>query len=153
MDPIQGSTIRLNAHWRKVANTSTCGGDAVLCQIALTSYLWKILVSQVYTADDEQSLGDRYLSSLSDVCLSVCDIGALWPNGWIGRPRSRSHCVRWGPSTPSPSKGAQQPPALFGPNRRPSQLLLSTCTDCRVNCNTLSNNDFVLLLHEQQLGL
>ena len=34
----------------------------------------------------------------------------LWPNGWMGqdttcRPRYRLHCVRWGPSSPSP-KGA-----------------------------------------------
>jgi len=35
------------------------------------------------------------------VCLSVCDVRALWPNGWMdqdetrhaGRPRSRTHCV------------------------------------------------------------
>jgi len=44
----------------------------------------------------------------------------LWPNGWMdqdvtwyrGRPRSRWHCVRSGPS--SSLKGAQKPP-LFGP--------------------------------------
>jgi len=60
-------------------------------------------------------LSDRCLS-----CLSVCDVGALWPNGWMdqdetwhaGRPRPRTHCVRWGPSSPSP-KGAQPP--IFGP--------------------------------------
>ena len=48
------------------------------------------------------------------VCLSVCDVGALWPNGWTdqdetwhtGRPRPWPHCVRWGPSSPSP---------IFGP--------------------------------------
>ena len=36
----------------------------------------------------------------------------LWQNGWMdqdatwygGRPRPRPHCVRWGPSSPSPSK-------------------------------------------------
>jgi len=50
----------------------------------------------------------------SVVCLSVCDVGVLWPNGWTdqdntwhaGRPRP--HCVRWGPTSPS-SKGAQPP--------------------------------------------
>jgi len=62
---------------------------------------------------------------LSDRCLScpvcpVSNVGVLRPNGWMdqhetwhtcrGRPRSRPHCVRWGPS--SPSKG--QPP-IFGP--------------------------------------
>jgi len=42
--------------------------------------------------------------------LSVCRpmVGVLWPNGWMdqvetwhaGRPRPRSHSVRWGPSSP-----------------------------------------------------
>jgi len=55
---------------------------------------------------------------LSDHCLfcpvclscSVCDVGVLWPNGWmyqdqtwrVGRPRPWPHCVRWGPSSPPP---------------------------------------------------
>jgi len=50
---------------------------------------------------------------LSDHCLSVCDVGVLWPNGWMnqdktwhgGRPRPRPQCFGWGPSSPSP-KGA-----------------------------------------------
>jgi len=45
--------------------------------------------------------------------LSLCDVRALWPNGWTdqdetwhaGRPRPWSHCVTWGPSSSSP-KGA-----------------------------------------------
>jgi len=53
------------------------------------------------------------------VCLSVCNVGVLWPNGWMdqdetwhaGRPRPWPHCVRWGPSSPSP-EGAQPP--VFG---------------------------------------
>ena len=59
---------------------------------------------------------------LSDLCLScsVCDIGVLWPNGWMdqyetwhaGRPRPWPHSVRWGPSSP-PKKGAEPP--IFGP--------------------------------------
>ena len=48
-------------------------------------------------------LSDRCLS-----CLSVYDVGVLWPNGWLdqyatwygGRPRPRPHCVRRGPSSP-----------------------------------------------------
>ena len=43
--------------------------------------------------------------------LSVCDVGLLWPNGWMdqdetwraGRPRPGPHCVRRGPSSPSPN--------------------------------------------------
>ena len=57
----------------------------------------------------------------SVVCLSclscpVCDVRALWPNGWTdqyetrhaGRPRPWPHCVRWGPSSLSPKRA--QPP-------------------------------------------
>jgi len=61
---------------------------------------------------------------LSDRCLScavcLCNIGVLWPNSWMdqsetwhrGRPRPRPHCIRWGPSSPSP-KGAHTP--IFSP--------------------------------------
>jgi len=49
-------------------------------------------------------------------CLSVCDVGVLWPNGYTdqdetwraGRPRPWPHCVRWGPSSSSP-KGHSSP--------------------------------------------
>jgi len=57
-------------------------------------------------------LSDHCLSCLSclSVCLSVFDVGVLWPNCWMdqdetgreGRTRPRRHCVRWGPSSPSP---------------------------------------------------
>ena len=56
-------------------------------------------------------LSDRCLS-VCLLCLScpVCDVGVLWPNGWMdqvetwhaGRPRPWPHCVRWGPSFPPP---------------------------------------------------
>jgi len=50
--------------------------------------------------------------TLSGPCL-------LWPHGWMnqdttwygGRPRPRSYCVRWRPSSP-PQKGAQEPPTF-----------------------------------------
>ena len=43
-------------------------------------------------------------------CLSVCNVGVLWPNGWMdqdetwhaGRPWPWPHCIRRGPSSPSP---------------------------------------------------
>jgi len=46
----------------------------------------------------------------------VCDVGVLWPNGWMeqdetwhgGRPRPRRHCVRWGPALP-PEWGTAAP--------------------------------------------
>jgi len=57
----------------------------------------------------------------SVVCLSLCNVRALWPNGWTDqdetwharRPRPWPHCVRWGPSSPSP-KG-HRPHPIFGP--------------------------------------
>jgi len=60
------------------------------------------------------------------VCLSVCDVGLLWSNGWTdqdetwrgGRPRPGPHCVGRGPSSPSP-KGHRPPifsPCLLWPN-------------------------------------
>ena len=41
--------------------------------------------------------------------LSACNVGALWPNGWMDRdetwhadrPRPWTHCVRWGSRSPS----------------------------------------------------
>jgi len=66
-------------------------------------------------------LADRCLS----VCpvypvLPVCNVGVLWPDGWMdrdetwhaGRPWPWPHCVRWGPSSPS-SEGAEPP--VYGP--------------------------------------
>jgi len=49
-------------------------------------------------------------------CLSVCDVGVLWPNGWTdqdetwraGRPQPWPHFVRWGPTSP-PQKGGGAP--------------------------------------------
>jgi len=57
---------------------------------------------------------------LSDRCLSVCDVRALWPNGWTdqdetwhaGGPRPWPHCVKCGHSSP-PTKGHSPP--IFGP--------------------------------------
>jgi len=59
---------------------------------------------------------------LSARCLSVCpvcNVGVLWPNGWMdqdktwhgSRPRPRPHCVRWGHS--SRQRGTASP--IFGP--------------------------------------
>jgi len=58
--------------------------------------------------------------TLSVRCLSFWGVGVLWPNSWMdqdetwhaGRPRPWPHCVRWGPSSPSP-KGHSPP--IFGP--------------------------------------
>ena len=69
-----------------------------------------------------QFLGDRlqngllYAVGLCLSVLSVCNVGVLWPNGWMdqdetwhaGRPQPWPHCVRWRPSSPSP-KGHSPP--------------------------------------------
>ena len=54
----------------------------------------------------------------SPVC-PVCNVGVLWPNGWMdqdkiwhaGRPRALPHCVRREPTPPT--KAAQQPPLFL----------------------------------------
>jgi len=71
-------------------------------------------------------LSDRCMSVSLSVCLSVLSVGKTatlvycgQTVGWInetwhgGRPRPWPHCVRWGPSSPSPI-GAQPRP-IFGP--------------------------------------
>jgi len=77
----------------------------------------------------ERFLGDRLWNgspyaigplSVCLSCLSVCNVGALWPNFWMdqdetchaGMPRPWPHCVRRKPSSPSP-KGHSPP--IFGP--------------------------------------
>jgi len=48
------------------------------------------------------------LSVCRSVCLSVCNVGVLRPDGWMdqdetrhaGRPQPRLDCVGWGPSSP-----------------------------------------------------
>jgi len=62
-------------------------------------------------------LGNRFGSpydirplSVGPVCLSVCDVGVLWPNGWMdqdatcyaARPQLTPYSVRLGPSSSSP---------------------------------------------------
>jgi len=77
-------------------------------------------------------------------CLSVCNVGVFWPNGWTnqdatwygGRPQRLTRCrhgPRLGPGDivldgdPAPTrKGAQQPP-LFGPLCSGTVAHLSNC--------------------------
>jgi len=68
------------------------------------------------------------------LCLSVCNVGVLWPNGWMGQDAFGTE-VGLGPGDillDEDPKRAQQLPTLFGacllwPNGRPSQQLLSSC--------------------------
>jgi len=62
-------------------------------------------------------LSDRCLS-----CLSVCDVGVFWPNGWTDQDETwhagidlgPGHIVLDGDPAPSP-KGGRSPPPIFGP--------------------------------------
>ena len=72
----------------------------------------------------------------------------LWPNGCMdqdgtwhgGRPWSRPHCARWGPSCP-PEKG-ESPPPIFGPSLLwPNGWMHQDATCMEVS---LSPGDFVL---------
>jgi len=59
---------------------------------------------------------------LSDRCpvCPVCNVGVPWPNGWMdqdatwymGRPRPRPDCVRWGPGSPTERGTAAAPPSF-----------------------------------------
>jgi len=61
--------------------------------------LWEMFVKRF-------SLSCRTVVCLSCPVLSICNVGELWPNGWMdqdaiwygGRPHPRPHCVRWRPS-------------------------------------------------------
>jgi len=63
--------------------------------------------------------------SVVSVLLSVCDVGVLWPSGWMdqdatwraGRPWLRPHCVRWN-QLPSPKGHSPQ----FSANVRCGQM-------------------------------
>jgi len=66
----------------------------------------------------------RLIGSLScrscPVCLSVGNVGVLWPNSWMDqgetwcgdRPRPRPHCVRWRPSSRLQKRGTAAPSFL-----------------------------------------
>jgi len=86
---------------------------------ATTEHLWETVCKRL-----RQRLRQRLRLMLSVRCLSVClsllsvcNVRALWPNGWTvqdetwlaARPRPWPYCVRWRPSSPFP-KGAQLPP-------------------------------------------
>jgi len=79
--------------------------------VAIDSDAGKCLEESDKTTFWGATLSDYYLSSpvCLSICLSVCDVGVLWPNGWMDQDATwyggRQHCVRWGPSSP-PRKGA-----------------------------------------------
>jgi len=72
------------------------------------------------------------------VCLSVCNVGVMWTNGWMdqdptwygGRPRARRHCVRWGVGNPAPPhrKGHSSPSPTFQPMSIVAKRSLTSAT-------------------------
>ena len=74
---------------------------------------------------------DNYVLGRS--CVSVCNVHALWPNGWTdqdetwraGRPRPWPHCVRRRPSSPS-KKGAHHQFSAHGQTARWIKMPLGT---------------------------
>ena len=73
--------------------------------------------------------------------LSVCNVGILWPNGWMDQDMplgtavglGLGDIVLYGDQLPLKKRGTAALSPLFGPcllwpNGRPSQLLLSTCS-------------------------
>ena len=107
---------------------STCYLLPVIFHQLLCS--WSNIVSDVMTLWQDRKCLYYWATVCKMVCpmlsvrclsvLSVCDVCALWPNGWTDqdetwqadRPRPWPHCVRWGPSSP-PLKGHSSP--IFGP--------------------------------------
>ena len=88
--------------------------------------MWKLQQKNETLITNKTSHQAKILKCLYDrcpvlsVCLSVCDVGVLWLNGWMdqdetchaGRPWPWPHCVRWG-SAPPPQRGTAPP--IFGP--------------------------------------
>jgi len=83
----------------------------ILCQVPMCSGCWTTVCKTV-----RPMLSDRCFSCLS--VLSVCDVGALWPNGWMIRMKlgmhvdlGPGHIVLDGDLAPLPQTG----PPIFGP--------------------------------------
>jgi len=50
------------------------------------------------------------------VCLSVCNVGLLWPNCWMGQDATGyGYCVRWGLPLPPPTRKGHSNPRTFWP--------------------------------------
>jgi len=117
---------RLGAHWRHLVNAtepSLCSRDVGLRQITLTTCFYKYSVFchnglcsfwVTICKTVRPILSDRCLS----VCLSVTLVYCGQTFGWIKMklgsshrgtpPRPWPHCVRWGPSSPSPKEHSPQ---------------------------------------------
>jgi len=126
--------------------TSLCPGVCRLCFGALMRFYTRVVQRRQRRPGPIANPGFVFFGAtvcktvrpvLWDRCLSVCNVGVLWPNGWMDQDaawyggRLTRHCVRWVLSFPH-GKGHSNRPPLFDPcllwrNGRPAQQLLSTC--------------------------
>ena len=94
------------------AHILVCSFVVARKNVSQMTYFWATVCKTVRPMLSVRCLSCPVLS----VCLSVCNVGVLWLNDctdqdetWhAGRPRPWPHCIKWGPSSPSP-KGAQPP--------------------------------------------
>jgi len=115
----RGSTggVAGGVHWQR--QMTLCGSRNVASALFRGSELGAFGTGGVRNWGHNRAVKTIRLVCL--VCLSVCNVGVLWPNGWMdqdetwhaGRLRYRPHCVRWGTQLHLP-KGVLQPP-IFGP--------------------------------------
>jgi len=77
-------------------------------------------------------------------CLSACNVGVLRANGWTDkdeswhacRPRTRSHCVRWGPSFPQMAQPPNFRPMSIVAKRLDGSTQLSSTSIYGRRCKT-----------------
>jgi len=122
-----------------VASVATClrfceiFNDYFVVNLLLQQFWTSASIWQSYWQKDTDSFWSTVCKTvppmLSDSCLSVClsclvcpvclsiyNVGALWPNGLMGQdetwhagiPRPWPHCFRWGPSSPTPKGHSHQ---------------------------------------------
>ena len=126
--PVKGQYLKNRAYHQEAKDNEmkSCASVYLHCCILteLLRFYW--FCTQTFSwsrfLSDRLQNGSPYAIRPFSVCLSdlsVCNVRALWPNGWTdqhetwhaGRPRPWPHCVRWAPISPSP-KGAH-PPSNF----------------------------------------
>jgi len=124
--------------------TDTFTGDYKLTASCPTPRPSRWAITTVFTSHDNFIISLGFVFGRFALCypavvclpvLSVCDVGVLWSNGWMDqdatryecRPLSRSHCVVWGPSSPSQKRA--QPPISAHVCYDVGVLLLNGCMD------------------------
>jgi len=96
---------------RLVLMTSTMTSQRRHCSAAVAVLLLTIVCrTSKHSQFFERPFVKRFAlcyRTFSVLSCPVCDVGILWPNGWMDQdetwhargPRPRPYCVRWGPSS------------------------------------------------------